>query len=206
MQQKPARRSNRERTEETRSALLAAGRTLFIEKGYAETGTPEIVKAANVTRGALYHHFRDKEDLFRAVVRQEARAVGEEIEASVTETIAPLEALKDGSAAYFNAMAIPGRARLLLLDGPAVLGPEEMSRIDRETGGGSLLEGLAALRGNASDQETRALADMLSAAFDRAALAIAFGESRTEYEAAMGILLEGLFGTGENASSNGNPG
>ncbi|TWH24547.1 TetR/AcrR family transcriptional regulator, partial [Aminobacter sp. J15] len=99
-----ARRSNRERTEATRAALIAAARNLFIEKSYAETGTPEIVAAAGVTRGALYHHFADKQALFRAVVEAEAAAP-----ASVRQ------ALLDGADAFFRAMAVNGRTRLLLL-------------------------------------------------------------------------------------------
>ncbi|MEQ8333910.1 TetR family transcriptional regulator [Nisaea sp.] len=192
MQEISGRRSNRERTEETRASLLSAARTLFIEKGYADTGTPEIVKAANVTRGALYHHYRDKEDLFRAVVEREATAVSADIERRAGTAANPLDALTAGSIAYFDAMAVQGRARLLLLDGPAVLGPEEMSRIDRETGGGSLLDGLAALLGRAPDLEMRALADLLSAAFDRAALAISRGARRDDYESAMEKLLKTL--------------
>lgn len=68
-------RSNQERTEATRTALLSAARKLFVEKGYAATSTPEIAAAADITRGALYHHFADKQDLFRAILEDEARAV-----------------------------------------------------------------------------------------------------------------------------------
>src|SRR5262249_15520498 len=58
------------RSEATRAKLVGAARPLFAERGYAGVGTEEIVRAAGVTRGALYHQFRDKEELFAAVVEQ----------------------------------------------------------------------------------------------------------------------------------------
>ena len=100
-----------------------------------------------------------------------------------------------GTEAFFSAMAVPGRARLLLIDGPWVLGHDEMNRIDRETGGATLRDGLAhALSSGAlKDVPLEPLTDVLSAAFDRAALAIAEGNPPAEYEAAIRSVIEGLF-------------
>ena len=74
------RRTQAERSEATRGALIAAARPLFAERGYAGVGTEEIVRAAGVTRGALYHHFDGKRELFEAVYEQ--------IEAELAERIA----------------------------------------------------------------------------------------------------------------------
>ncbi|NUS71372.1 MAG: helix-turn-helix transcriptional regulator, partial [Ensifer adhaerens] len=75
MQQDISRRSNRERSDTTRAAILDAARGLFVTRGYADTSTPDIVAAAGLSRGALYHHFEDKKALFRAVAEREASAV-----------------------------------------------------------------------------------------------------------------------------------
>lgn len=194
MQEKSTRRSNIERTEATRGALIDAARALFIDKGYAETGTPEIVAAAKVTRGALYHHFADKADLFLAVVEQEARAVAAQIEADSAKPSSALDALTSGAEAYFSAIAVPGRVRLLLIDGPSVLGYAHMSRIDRQTGGEELRQGLAyAMAGAGSGSPPiDALADLMSAAFDRAALAIEHGKSADHYQSALYLILRRL--------------
>lgn len=194
MQDEKPRRRQAERRAETKRALLAAARALIVEKGYAETGTPEIVKAANVTRGALYHHFSDKADLIRALVRQEAEAIANDINADTNPGQTPLDAFMAGATAYFSAMSVPGRAKIMLLEGPAVLGVTEMAALDRETGGATLLEGLkhAARHGALQGIPLEPLADLLSAAFDRAALAIADGEDRAAYEQATRKLLAGV--------------
>ncbi|TLP44114.1 TetR/AcrR family transcriptional regulator [Cohaesibacter sp. CAU 1516] len=179
MQQDSVIRSNKDRTEATRSALLNAARRLFAEKGYAETSTPEIVRAAGVTRGALYHHFEDKVALFRAVITQEYQAVAEEITRSAkTEPEAAVEALKQGSRGYLKAMADKGRVRIMLRDGPAVLGQREIDQIDRETSADTLRLGLAAAMeaGEIQRLPLDALTIQLSALFDRAALAISEGD------------------------------
>jgi AcrR family transcriptional regulator len=194
MQQKSARRSNRDRTEATRADLISAARNLFIERSYAETGTPEIVAAAGVTRGALYHHFADKQALFAAVVEQEAAAVAQEIERASPPSLLPRDALIAGSDAYLAAMHVPGRTRLLLLDGPAVLGRAAMDEIDNRHGNRSLHEGLvAAMRAQTMTKlPAEALTALLAAAFDRAALAVEAGASTEDYRAVLVALIDGL--------------
>lgn len=194
MQRESARRSNRDRTETTRAELISAARELFTEKSYAETGTPEIVAAAGVTRGALYHHFADKQALFAAVVEQEAAAVAREIDRASPPSLSARDALMAGSDAYLTAMCVPGRTRLLLLDGPAVLGRAEMDAIDNRHGNRSLREGLVAAMRKQSMKRLppEALTALLAAAFDRAALAIEAGASGEDYRAVLTALIDGL--------------
>ncbi len=187
------RRSNRERTESMRLALMAAARELFVEKGYAETATPEIASAAGVTRGALYHHFEDKKALFSAIVAEEARQVSAQIEARSARSASERDAILDGAHGYFDAMAMPGRTRLLLREGPAILGLHSLQEIDAENAEGSLKAGLAALlAASGKDALLGVLAELLSAAFDRAALAIEAGGRREDYETAIAALIDGI--------------
>lgn len=194
MQQDRSRRSNRERSDATRTALIEAGRRLFVEKSYAETSTPDLVAEAGLTRGALYHHFADKQALFRAVVEAESAAVAKEIECAAPAGLMPLEALRKGGEAFLASMRAPGRTRLLLLDGPAVLGRREMDEIDRAHAGRTLREGLqAAMEAGAIRKlPVDPLAALLGAAYDRAALGIEAGGSAGEYETLLSALVEGL--------------
>ncbi len=191
MQGKSVRRSNKDRTQATRAALMAAARTLFFDKGYADTGTVEIAAAAKVTRGALYHHFSDKSDLFHAVVAHEAQVVADQIDRQTRNTASALEALMAGTEAYFAAMAAPGRTRLLLLDGPSVLGHAEMGRINAQTSGEKLRQGLGRAMSKKALENVplEALTDLLSAAFDRAALAIAEDRPAKSYIEAIRLVL-----------------
>jgi AcrR family transcriptional regulator len=194
MQEHSSRRSNRDRTDATRAELIAAARRLFTEKGYAATGTPELVEAAGVTRGALYHHFADKQALFAAVVEAEAAAVAREIEAAAPVSLPPIDALIEGSRAYLDAMRSPGRARLLLLDGPAVLGRPEMDAIDARHGNRTLREGLAAaMRAGAVRRlPIEALTVLLGAMLDRAALSIEAGGKPEDQLAVVSAMFRGL--------------
>lgn len=194
MQQESGRRSNRERSEETRDRLIEAARRLFVEKSYAETGTPEIAREAGVTRGALYHHFADKQALLAAVVEREASTVADEIERHTVVSSSATSALIEGGHAYLKAMTAPGRTRLLLLDGPAVLGRSGMDEIDSRHGNRTLREGLqAAIEARQiRDLPLDALTGLLGAAFDRAALAIDAGADAESYRRVLAGLIEGL--------------
>ncbi len=195
MQQNNETRTNKSRTDATRSALLKAARRLFAEKGYAETSTPEIVKAAGVTRGALYHHFEDKLALFRAVITEEYLKVADEITASAKEMPgSAIDALQQGGRGYLKAMERPGRVRIMLLDGPAVLGQLEIDRIDRETSADALRLGLteAMQAGEIETLPLDALTVQLSAMFDRAALAISEGDDPQDHLQVLDALLATL--------------
>ncbi|BDB22833.1 TetR/AcrR family transcriptional regulator [Cupriavidus sp. P-10] len=188
-------RSNRERTEATRQALLDAARTLFVERGYGETSTPDVCAAAGITRGALYHHFADKRDLFRHVMADEAAAVAADIEAAAPAGLDPAEALMAGAQAYLDAMTVPGRTRLLLVEGPAALGLRETLALDEANAARTLREGLdAAGVGGQGEVALRALAPLLSAAFDRAALEIEAGADAARVREAMLWLLRRALG------------
>lgn len=210
-----ARRSNRERSEATRKALLDAARDLFVTSGYVGTTTPEIVAAAGTTRGALYHHFADKRDLFRALLDRESRAVADEIRAAdpgrtgatgatggtggtggaTSDGMRADGALAAGTRAYLEAMATPGRTRLLMVEGPAAFGAAELRALDEATSGATLVEGLRELDAVPETVSVEALAGLLSAAFDRAALVIDGGADRDEQYRALLWLLERIAAT-----------
>lgn len=193
-------RSNRDRTDATREALIQAARSRFVAQGYGATSTPMIAADAGVTRGALYHHFEDKRALFLAVVEREAEAVAARIEAvDADRPLSPHESLVAGSKAYLEAMRVPGRTRLLLLDGPSILGSTDGRSLDERHAGATLSDSLARVlaEGRAGGKIRRAVplaatATLLSAAFDRAALAIEAGQDQEEFTQAMLGLIEGV--------------
>ncbi|SNQ46429.1 Transcriptional regulator, TetR family [Frankia canadensis] len=119
-----------EQTADTRQALVSAARRRFAEQGFAATGTEEIVADAQVTRGALYHHFRDKAQLFRTVMEQVATEVAEKLVAGELARDAELPSdawtqLRSGFQSLLDiSTADSDFQRIVLIDGPAVLGGE----------------------------------------------------------------------------------
>jgi AcrR family transcriptional regulator len=194
-----ARSRRAEQSEATRAALLKVARKLFAERGYAAVGTEEIVKRARVTRGALYHHFRDKKDLFRAVHEQLEAEMAERIGRQLAEGDAtdPLELLAEGARTFLDHTTGP-LARVTLVDAPAVLGWEEWRAIDEKYGMGLVLAGLqGAIDADViRDQPVKPLAHLLLAALGEAGMLIANADdpkaTRAEVEPPLLALLEGL--------------
>jgi AcrR family transcriptional regulator len=186
------------RGEATKSALISAARALFVSKGYFATGTEEIVAKAGVgTRGALYHHFTDKEDLFRAVFDQvqadlaTATVVNERDDALELLTAA-LQQFLDASADNRDVQQV------LLIDGPAVLGWDQWRSLEAQYGLGVITAMLdaAVAQKVIPRQPTASLAHMLLAAVDEAALYIANATDRqqahTQARQSLRRLLGGL--------------
>jgi AcrR family transcriptional regulator len=147
-----------------------------------------------VTRGALYHPFADKQALFRAVVEAESRAVANEVEQAAPTSLPPLEALATGGEAYLASMKKDGRTRLLLIEAPAVLGREDWETIDAAHGGRTLREGREAAidAGVMRRLPLDATTDLLSSAYDRAAVAIDGGADPEDWRIVLRALIDGL--------------
>src|SRR6187551_2532021 len=151
-----SRRTQAERSESTRSTLIEAARALFAERGYADVGTEEIVRAAGLTRGALYHHFDGKRDLFEAVYERVEVELAERIAAGALASgaAAPLDAMRAGAEMFLRACTEPEAQRIALLDGPSVLGWDRWREIAAEHGLGLIEASLKAAieAGAISDQ------------------------------------------------------
>ncbi|MGW0249742.1 TetR/AcrR family transcriptional regulator [Nocardia goodfellowii] len=118
------RRTQAERSASTRAAVIRAARELFGRYGYGAVSTVAVAAAAGVSRGALYHQFSDKRDLFEAVFEDLERSLVGTISDAVDRAQAPdpLAGLIVGCLACLQASTAPDVQRIALLDGPAVLG------------------------------------------------------------------------------------
>jgi AcrR family transcriptional regulator len=193
------RRTQAERTEATRGALVVAARRLFTERGYDDVASEEIVRAAGVTRGALYHHFGGKPGLLEAAYEQ--------LEAESTERVArivlgsdlesPLAAMRAGIGAFLDECAEPELRQIALRDAPAVLGWDRWREIGAANGLGLIEASLTAAieAGEIRPLPVKPMAHLLLGALDEAAMLVARSAdpaSRAEVTAVLLALLEGF--------------
>ncbi|KHO18619.1 TetR/AcrR family transcriptional regulator [Mycolicibacterium setense] len=188
-----------QRSEATRAALIAAARSLFVERGYAAVSTGDIARVAAVTRNALYYHFPTKEAVFRAVY--------EDVEGRLAERVLPAALAHDSSRAqleagieeFLDGCLDPTVARISVLEAPAALGFAQMREIDNRNYLGALRDGIrsAVENGELPGLPVDALASMLIGALDEAALLIATADdpaaARRDAGQVARALVAGLF-------------
>ncbi|MFE9328794.1 TetR/AcrR family transcriptional regulator [Nocardia sp. NPDC052278] len=182
----------------TRSELVRAAIDLFAERGFADTFTSEVVARAQVTRGALYHHFADKDGLFLAAYEATEEEVAQRLIAAAETADGPDTRIRAGAAAFLDACMDPRIQRILLMDGPSVLGWDRWRRADDPRCARGLLSiGLsnAVAAGILADQPVAPLAELLYGALVQAGLAIARAEDPPVTRRLMGEAVDRLLST-----------
>lgn len=192
----PSRRA--QHVQDTRDALVRAARELFTDRGYQNVGTEEIVQRAGLTRGALYHHFRGKSDLFVAVLDEVDRDVVRHGQAAPAPDGDAWTEYQRRSNAFLDAATTdPSFRQIVIVDGPAVLGWQAWAaRRDNSFATVERLLRKAIANGSLAEQPVEPLAHLLIAAGNQAVLYIAHAPdpalARREMGESMTRLLEGL--------------
>jgi AcrR family transcriptional regulator len=182
----------------TQAAILKAARKLFGDDGFDATTMDDIASAARVAKGAVYHHFKTKEDVFEAVFEAVSHDLVAEIDAVARAEKDALVAMAAGTQHYLAACAKGQTGQIILRDGPAVLGWERWREIDAKHFGGKIPRGLEAAmaRGLIARQAVEPLARLLLGAMTEAAVACAgandIKKAGAEYSRAFKFLLEAM--------------
>jgi AcrR family transcriptional regulator len=182
----PGERPNRNvaRGEATRGQLVAIATRMFAERGYEDTSIEAVLREAGVSRGSLYHHFASKEALFEAVAEELETSVGAQTMAAASGSAGPVEALRAGFLAWIRLAGDPVVRRVLLIDGPSVLGWERWRAMEEHHALGLIraVVQLIADEGKLPPQTVGTMANILLASVNEVALLVARSDDR---EAAM---------------------
>lgn len=187
-----------ERKAQTRAAIISAAKEKFGTIGFAGTSVDAIAAQAKVAKGAVYHHFRNKEDLFECVFEIVSSGVAQSVVNSAKPDHGPLENLMLTTERYFELCADPPTARITLQDGPSVLGYERWRELDTVHFGGLVTAGLtsAMQAGAIVEQPVEPLSNIVLAAIQSAALDCAvqenFEAAASQYLASFAAILSGL--------------
>lgn len=194
-----------EQAAETRDAVIRAARQLFASLGYAAASVAAIAEAAGVTKGALFHHFENKEELFLQIWRDlqmemdvEARAAGR----AAIDRNDPFAAFLAGSRVYLDWASRPEYQRIVLVDGPSVLGPARWHQLEFELGSGTLVPGTdyLASRGLFPKSMSVPAALMLQASLNASAYALTQGKLAVTKEQLLETFEHLLRGLGHTSS------
>jgi AcrR family transcriptional regulator len=187
-----------ERGKATRERLIEAGRALFGARGYDATSIEAILEAADVRRGALYHHFASKQELFDAVLDRVIGEVADEVRRSAAATGDPVEALRTGCAVWLKMSLDPALQRITLIDPPSVVGWTRWRALDEAHTLGGVKRNLELIReqGRLAPGDVDLLAHMVLAAVSEAALMVARADrpraALKSAQATVATLIDGL--------------
>jgi AcrR family transcriptional regulator len=184
--------SRAQQSEATRRKLLRVGRDLFARRGYSDVPTEEIVRRAGVTRGALYHHFRDKRDLFAAVVEEVEREVMERVAEVALQQADAWEQQRAAIGAYLDVCLEPAVLRIVLTDAPSVLGLAAWREIEAKYGLALVQGGIQSLidAGYIEEQPVEPLAHLFLGALTEGGLVIARADDREQARREVGDGLD----------------
>ncbi|GLZ37945.1 TetR/AcrR family transcriptional regulator [Actinokineospora sp. NBRC 105648] len=185
-------RSQQDRRDATRAALLQAGRRLFADRGFAAVPADDIVAAAGVTRGALHHHFKDKRGLFRSVFEQLEAEIAADLGGLLADGRGDL--LRRSLSAFLDICERSDVRRIALTDAPAVLGWKTWREIESEHGLGLLTALLAETRGTDGPAPVHMHAQLILSSVIEGALFIANAENQTQAREQVESSLIALFG------------
>ena len=198
----PAERPNRNvaRGEATRGQLIAIATRMFADRGYEDTSVEAVLREAGVSRGSLYHHFASKEALFEAVAEEVETSVGAQTITAANDANSPVDALRAGSVAWIRLAGDPVVRRILLIDGPSVLGWERWRAMEERHALGMVKAVMQVMadEGKLRPELVDTLAHVLLASVNEVALLAARSDDReTAMQAgadAIDELLRRLFG------------
>jgi AcrR family transcriptional regulator len=197
-----------EQAAQTRNALIRAARELFASRGYADTSVVDIASAAGATKGAFFHHFTAKEELFLLIWRTLQLEMDVEARAAAVAAFNrndPFAAFLAGSRVYLDWASRPEYQRIVLIDGPSVLGPARWHELEFELGSQTLVPGTEYIASKGFFPKDLAVpaALMLQAALNAAAYALAqakLGVPREQYLETFERMLRGMGQTSSNSA------
>jgi AcrR family transcriptional regulator len=193
----------------TKSALVDVARDLFAEHGYAGTSLDAIVAGADVTKGALYHHFSGKQALFEAVFAQVEGECASSIRDHVAGIADPWEKARTGLRGFLDVVRDPTYRRIVIQDGPAVLGYERYREQDERSAFGvveEIVRTVLTTSGTTDDEAmistfARIFFGALSSAGESVADSDDAEQATLRVEAALGFILAGLQSLSEAGAS-----
>jgi len=171
--------SQAQRRAATIASIISAAGELFTARGFAATSIDDIARRAGVAKGAVYHHFDSKEQIFQRVFEQMTEALAVQVRATAAAGKSILDSFERGTLKYLTSIAGDTFRQVLLIDGPAVLGWEKWREIDARYFGGAMnapIETTAQVR--VSAREMAAIGHLIAGALSEAALVCATSDHR----------------------------